>query len=136
MRLGEAEPVNRDGQTSGMVEGDSVRLSSEHLHAFRKGQLLCYFGKRVVISTDDEDFDAGLVQSADLLRQKSSGLHRCLFAVVEVAREDQPVYALGKTKIDDVDESTARGIANQFGQLRTAEREREGESRGECLQRE
>ncbi len=98
--------------------------AAEHLDRVRKHQLLGDPRHCVVIAANDEDADAGLVQAADLFRQEARGFHRGLVAVVEIAGKQQSVDLFIETQIDNPDEGAPRRVADQFGEIGVAQRQR------------
>ena len=125
VRLGKAQAVDRNGKiASGAGRHDRLGAATKHLDRIRKGQLLCNPRKRVVVAADDENADAGLVQPPNLLGQEPRRLHGRLVAVIEIAGEQQRVDPLVETEIDDAHESAARGVPDQFGEVRIAKGQR------------
>ena len=78
----------------------------------------------VVIAANDEGLDARLVEPPELVGEKPRRLHRCLFAIVEVAGDHECVDLLRQAEIDHGDKGFSRRPADQLGQLGIAQRQR------------
>ena len=72
----------------------------------------------VVVAADDEGLDARLVEPPQLIDKKARRLHRRLFAVVEVAGDQERVDLFRKAEIDHGDKGFSRRPANQLRELR------------------
>ena len=59
-----------------------------------------------------------------MLGEKASSLHRGLFAVIEVAGQQECVHLLVEAQVDDTRENLPAGIADEFRQSRIAQSER------------
>src|SRR5690348_12091504 len=125
LRLRKAKTVHHDRQVSALAgDLDGVGPSAEQMHAFRKDELLGDLRQRIVIASNDEDFDACGMQTAKLLGEKTRRLHRGLLAVVEVAGEQECVHLLIETQVDDTHKHLPAGVADELGEPRIAQSER------------
>jgi hypothetical protein len=77
-----------------------------------------------MIAANDEDTDSSLMQSSDLLGQKTGCLHRCLIAIIKIACQNQRVDAFFQAQIDNTHESPPRRVPNQIGKIGIAQGKR------------
>ncbi len=103
---------------------------AEDLHRGRQDKFLRDLRHGIMIATDLEHGNAGLMQALHLRRQKPRRLHRGLFAVIEIARNNQRIDGLIDAEIDDPINAWRVAIPHQCRKLalRSAS-ERSGESR-------
>ena len=93
------------------------------LTEFRQRKLVGDARFRVVIAANDKGPNPGFVQPPQLIGEKAGSLHRGLFAVVEVAGDQESVDLLGKAEINHVGEGFSRRPADQLGKRRLAQRQ-------------
>ena len=131
VRLGEAQAVHDDARLPAVPStGTASAWPPKTLTEFGKVNLLRDPRQCIVIASDDEDADAGLVQPTKLLGEIPRCLHRRLIAVVEVACEEERIDFFVEAKIDGAREGLPRRGADQIREAwsRNAS-ERRGESR-------
>src|SRR4051812_17371134 len=117
--------MNRDRSFSATPRDlDGVGPAAEQVDVFGKDEFLCYLGKGVVVAPDDEDLNAYLVQTAELLGEKARRLHRGLLAVVKIAGQQERIYLFVEAQVDDTRENLPAGVADEFRQPRIAQSER------------
>ena len=77
-----------------------------------------------MIAANNEDANSGLMQSSDLLGQKTGRFHRRLITIVKIACQNQRVDAFFQAQIDDPHESPPRRVPNQVGKIGIAQGKR------------
>ena len=78
----------------GALNGVGSPAPVEHMHEGRQLQTGRDARASIVIATNDEGADSGLAQPRELAREKQSGLHAVLLAIVEIARDHQRIDTL------------------------------------------
>ena len=106
------------------TERHGFRAPGEDLDRIGQGQLPGDARLGVVIAANDKGLDARLVEPPELVGEKPRRLHRCLFAIVEVAGDHECVDVLRQAEIDNGDKGFSRRPADQLGQLGIAQRQR------------
>ena len=121
--LGKAHAVDGDIEPAGGVQHD-LGLLAEDLDALGQHQFLGDFGQGIVIAADLVDGDARLAQPRQLGGEKARRLHRGLFAIIEIAGDDQRIDLFLEAEIDNGDERLAGGIPDQRREVGIAQRQR------------
>ena len=121
--VGETHAVNRRLEPAA-GERHSFRAPGEDLDQLRQGQLPGDAGLSVVVAADDERLDARLMEPPQLIDKKARRLHRRLFAVVEVASDQERIDLLRKAEINHDDKGFSRRPADQLRKLGVAQRQR------------
>lgn len=117
--------MDHDGEAAGCtIDLHRLGTSAEQLGRLRKHEFLGDPCDGIMVSTDDEDADTGLVQTPELLGQEAGRLHRGLVAIIEIAGDHQGIDVFVQAQIDDPNESAPRRIADQLRQLGIAQCER------------
>jgi hypothetical protein len=77
-----------------------------------------------MIAANDEDTNSSLMQSSDLLGQKTGRFHRRLITIVKITCQNQGVDTFLQAQIHDPHKSPPRRVPNQVAKIGIAQGKR------------